>query len=143
MMRAQFSSSTNIIGASHHHLRTQKKSTTAAAISDPFHTVWIGVWSCSCRILKCAKSTAMAWNTKEPASTKTQPDSPKLTTQTGPPFSAWRPLCKNAGIVPQSGEPVPHTAEPPNGSRTIRFMRAWPLVSHQSGRSDHPHCSYS
>src|SRR5262249_48872724 len=44
----------------------------------------------------------------------TYADSPKLTTQTGRLSRFASAACRYAGIVPQSGEPVPHTGEPPN-----------------------------
>src|SRR5215471_9794513 len=44
----------------------------------------------------------------------TYADSPKLTTQTGRPSRFASPSWRYAGIVPQSGEPVPHIVEAPN-----------------------------
>src|SRR5262245_54440968 len=62
--------------------------------------------------------------------------SPKLTTQTGRLSCFASPACRYAGIVPQSGEPVPHIGEPPNtntlyepASHTAPGVRRTPAAS--------------
>jgi hypothetical protein len=44
---------------------------------------------------------------------ETYADSAKFITQTGPCLSFSRPFCKLAGIVSQSGDPVPHISDAP------------------------------
>ena len=47
---------------------------------------------------------------------ETKPDSPKFMTQTGWVFSFASRVCNSAGIVCQSGDPVPHIVDAPKAN---------------------------